>query len=465
MDEVSRNLVVGPALAVNPKVKVIIKFPNWYEHFQANGYDLDQEPRIFAGIYTGTETRDPVNNDQHLQQYESYEIIRYFDNIAPQRNGGGWVDVYGTRYLDRYAEQLWDTMLAKAPQILLFQYSDLLAPARIGDRKAWQSLDTSFKASELDAWSARDGASTPPNYAAAAGYSLDKVNAVVGKLGNPIGLASYKPYQSTGEDFLQNYLGQIGIPVEMTPRFPSDPKTPVLLTEQAKSDKQLVARIKAHLEKGGTVIITSGLLKAIQGSGPDQIGQITELTNTGNILRVNNFWAGAGAGEGSDLGQTQGILVPEISFMTNDAWPVVRGTANGHGAPLLIQDHFARGILYVLTVPENANDLYALPQSVLTSFRQYLMRGFPVQIDAPSLVSLFAYDNKSLVVQSFRDEPAKVTVTALGGFTKLRNVVTGQWIEAQPAAPLNSRHAQMEAARTSFQIDLAPHSFMAFTLE
>jgi hypothetical protein len=39
MDDVSRQLVLGPARAVNPNVKVIIKFPNWYEHFQANGYD------------------------------------------------------------------------------------------------------------------------------------------------------------------------------------------------------------------------------------------------------------------------------------------------------------------------------------------------------------------------------------------------------------------------------------------
>jgi glutathione S-transferase len=113
-------------------VKIIIKFPNWYEHFQANGYDLDQEPKIFDGIYTGTETRDPVTTDQHLQQYESYQIVRYFDNISAGRNGGGWVDTYDTRYLDRYAEQLWDTMLAKAPQIVLFQYSDLLKAAESG---------------------------------------------------------------------------------------------------------------------------------------------------------------------------------------------------------------------------------------------------------------------------------------------------------------------------------------------
>ena len=88
MDQVSRELVVGPARAVNPKVRIIIKFPNWYEHFQANGFDLDQEPKIFDGIYTGTETRDPVTTDQHLQQYESYQIIRYFDNISATGGAG-----------------------------------------------------------------------------------------------------------------------------------------------------------------------------------------------------------------------------------------------------------------------------------------------------------------------------------------------------------------------------------------
>ena len=40
MDEVSRNLIIGPAKAVNPKVRLIIKYPNWYESFQGLGYDL-----------------------------------------------------------------------------------------------------------------------------------------------------------------------------------------------------------------------------------------------------------------------------------------------------------------------------------------------------------------------------------------------------------------------------------------
>ena len=376
MDDVSRELILGAARAVNPKVKIIIKFPNWYEHFQGNGYDLDVEPKIYDGIYTGTETRDPVMNDQHLQQYESYEIIRYFDNIKPGGNGGGWVDIYGTRYLDRYAEQLWDTMLSKTPEIMLFNYGDLVLPAKPGNRDAWSALHTSFDYADMEKVHAASGAPGQANMATVASYSLSQVNAVVGKLGKPIGLASYKPYQSTGEDFLHNYLGMIGIPIELYPQFPTD-AGPVLLTESAKFDPQIVSKIQAQLQKGQNVIITSGLLRALQGKGIEQIAEISE---SGNVLKMQDYWSpsfGPG-GQGFEAGLGQhaipDVLVPEIAFLTNDAWPLVRGIANGRGAPMLLMDRYSKGILYVLTIPENFNDLYVLPQPMLTSIKQFALR-------------------------------------------------------------------------------------------
>jgi hypothetical protein len=64
MREISSNLVLKPARAVNPHVRMIIKYPNWYEHFQGLGYDLDTEASNFDFIYTGTETRDPEMTDQ-----------------------------------------------------------------------------------------------------------------------------------------------------------------------------------------------------------------------------------------------------------------------------------------------------------------------------------------------------------------------------------------------------------------
>jgi hypothetical protein len=457
MDDVSRDLVLGPARAVNPRVKVIIKFPNWYEHFPANGYDLDQEPKIYDGIYTGTETRDPVLNDQHLQQYESYEIIRYFDNIAPGRNGGGWVDTYGSLYIDRYAEQLWDTMLAKTPQMLLFQYSDLLREAQLGDRKAWSDKATSFTESGFEKWHSDSGTTEPITWATAAGYALNTVNAVVGKLGHPIGIASYKPYQSLGEDFLQNYLGMIGLPIDMRPDFPTDVHT-VLLTEQARYDPEIVSRIKKHLEDGGNVVITAALLKALEGKG---IEQIAELHVTGNVLKMDQFWGGFGTRPTA----AASVLIPEVAFQTNDAWPIVRGIANGDGAPLLLMDKYSRGILYVLAIPENPSDLYALPQPALTQIRRYIMTGFPVWMDAPAKVSLFLYDNNTFVVESFLDSNVPVTLSTPGTVNPgspahIKNLITGELIEGKSAAP--KARFPREPQHLEFTVEVPPHSFMAF---
>jgi hypothetical protein len=457
MDEVARDLVYGAAKRVNPKVKVIIKFPNWYEHFQANGYDLAQEPKIFDGIYTGTETRDGEITDQHLQQYESYEVVRYFDNVAPGRNGGGWVDTFDTRYIDRYAEQLWNTMLAKAPEIMLFEWNNLTQSARLGTRP-WSSLDTTFTEVGLDKWHADSGSTQPVTWGTAAGYALDAANAVIPKLGKPIGIASYKPYQSTGEDFLHNFLGMIGIPIDLEPSFPVNAKT-VLLTESARYDPTIVAKIKAHLQQGGNVVITSGLLKALEGRG---IEQIAEIRSTGNVLNVDRYWGAFGAGAGANLGTTEAVQFPEIGFMTNDAWPVVRGTANGRGAPLVLMDRFSKGTFYVLTIPENFNDLYRLPQGVLAQIRRYVMGDFPVSIDAPGKVSLFAYDNGTFVVESYRDEPVKVTVNAAGTFAHIRNLASGAEVDGSAVAQWRGRPT---TPRTTFQIEVPPHSFVAFAEE
>ncbi|MGI4947499.1 MAG: hypothetical protein ACRYHC_02235 [Janthinobacterium lividum] len=144
MTAAARDLVLASARAVNPRVKVIIKYPNWYEHFQGAGFNLETEPKLFDGIYTGTETRDPVMSAQHLQPYESYGIVRYFDNVAPGRNGGGWVDPGGMTSYDRYAEQLALTLFAKAPEITLFDFRQLDRPITGADRGAWQGTGTSY---------------------------------------------------------------------------------------------------------------------------------------------------------------------------------------------------------------------------------------------------------------------------------------------------------------------------------
>ncbi|HEY4935619.1 MAG TPA: hypothetical protein VII44_03515, partial [Puia sp.] len=275
MTEAAKQLVVGPAKMVNPKVKMVIKFPNWYEHFQGLGFNLDQEPAIFDGIYTGTETRDALRSAQHLQPYLGYNIFRYYSNIKPGGNGGGWVDPGGMSTLDRYAEQLWITLFAKAPEITLFDFKQLQRVILTTDRAPWQGEKTSFNFEEMMQPVNLDGGtpSKPSTIARAAGYTFESVDYFLGKLGNPVGIKSYRPYNAVGEDFLQNYLGMAGLPMDQQPVYPENDSL-ILLTAEAAFDSDIVNKIKGSLVQGKSVVITSGLLKALQDRGIEDIAEI-----------------------------------------------------------------------------------------------------------------------------------------------------------------------------------------------
>jgi hypothetical protein len=498
--DAAENLLIKPAKAVNPKVKMVIKYPNWYEHFQGLGYDLEVEPKLFDGIYTGTETRDPETTDQNLQQYESYQIFRYFENIKPGGNGGGWVDTYSIRYVDRYAEQLWDTLFAKAPEITLFEWSAMGRPIQPGERGDWQKLATSFNYDQLLASyqppanaAAAAGSSAPvgasgdrdrrrgfgpdfvvdpsrPTMARVAGYALEQVDPLLDKLGQPIGIACYKPYHSWGEDFLHNYLGNIGIPIDLRPAFPEDASV-VLLTESAKFDPQIVERIKRQLVAGKNVIITSGLLRALSGHG---IEDVVEVDVTDRKILATDYLAGYGAGAGASLegGAHPQIMFPDVRFLTNDSWPIIRALAGGRGYPLLLSNRYSNGVLYIWTIPDNFNDLYRLPTAVTTAIKNYVMAGFPVRLDGPSQVALFAYDNDTLIVQSFRPDEVEVTVSLLDrSTTKLRNLVTQASLNPQPLPPepdrrdFRRRRGPQLERRTTFRLTIPPHSYAAFAAE
>ncbi len=472
MNEAGEELVVKPARKVNPRVKVIIKYPNWYEHFQGLGFDLERGPKIFDGIYTGTETRDPAGTDQFLQQYESYQIFRYFESIAPGRNGGGWVDTFGIKYLDRYAEQLWDTLFAKPKEITLFNWAALLEPIRAGERSAWDKMPTSLRYDEMLAYRPAGaavggvgGEAPAPTLARVAGYSLAQADTFLDKLGQPIGIQSYKPHHSSGEDFLHNYLGLLGIPIDLRAEYPAQADV-VLLTESAKLDPGIVAKIKGQLETGKTVIITSGLLRALQGKG---IEDIAELEHTERRIISDGYSAGFGSGGRTAIAPQAGapaILFPVIRFHTNDAWALVSATSDQAGFPLLLMDRYAKGILYVWTMPDDFRHLYALPVEVTSAVKDVLLKGFPVRLDGPSQVSLFAYDNRTFVVESFLPEPVEVKVSVIGSAARIRNVVSGEVLEGRPPSqpPQRWRRPDYEQ-RVAFDVRLMPHSYAVFAIE
>ena len=460
MTEAATDLVINPAKKVNPKVKIIIKYPNWYDHFQGLGFNLAAGPQLFDGVWTGTETRDPASA-QHLQNYLSYNIVRYFENLRPGHNFGGWVDSGGSNMgMDRYAEQLWLTFFAKAPEIALFAYNQLIGVRLNPDihRTPWQGQGTSFDYDEMMKPVNRNGQTvTPTTIARVAGYTFEKINAFISQLGKPIGIKSYKPFHSLGDDFLQNYLGMIGLPMDMYSEFPTEQKV-VLLTEQAKYDPDIIAKIEAQLTKGNDVVITSGLLKAI----PEKIADIAELRANDKKALVNDFGMAGKA--------NKDILITQVLYQTNDSWEMVsagRPLVNGvSGYPMLLRAPYSKGNLYVMTIPDDFGNLYDLPQGVLNVFRQVLSQDLDLRIDAPAKVGLFLYDNGMFIVESFLDEPITIKINAKEGIDKITDLLSGAVIDKLPAdntpRPFGPRF-KIDDKNNVFTVTLPPHSYRVFT--
>ena len=83
---------LGPAKAVNPRVKVVDQIPKLVRALPGPRLRPGKGAEDLRRHLHGNGERDPVYTDQFLQQYESYQIFRYFENIKPGGNGGGLVD-------------------------------------------------------------------------------------------------------------------------------------------------------------------------------------------------------------------------------------------------------------------------------------------------------------------------------------------------------------------------------------
>ena len=172
----ARHPRYGPQGATR-SVKVIIKYPNWYEHFQGLGFDLDARPAaVRLHLYGHRDARSgrDVSAAAAVRELSRSSATTANPPAAAATSAAGWTPS-STRYADRYAEQLWDTMFAKAPEITLFSWTQLASPApAIAGERPWAADDTSFDWSAM-ADSFHAPAATPeavPGWAHVAGWSL-----------------------------------------------------------------------------------------------------------------------------------------------------------------------------------------------------------------------------------------------------------------------------------------------------
>ena len=388
MREVSEHLVIGPAKKVNPKVKIIIKYPNWAESYQETGYNVPEQKEIFDAVYTGTETRDIRVHDQHLPHYLSYSLMRYMEHAAPGRNGGGWFDAYECYSIDTYLEQLYLTVFSKPREVMLFNgfllYQNVLATGL--------------------------------------GLQMKKLDDIMSHVGEPVGCPVYLPYNAQGEDHVEDALGMLGIPMEPTPDFPEQ-EACMFLTESALKDQQVVEKLKQYVNRGGQAIVTSGFMIGALRLG---LG-IEEMTS----IRYRNRHISAVDFEITDIkDHTRGyvssrekIEFPWLEHRNNATWSLMNAGTEEVKAGILLEDTYGLGKLYTLTIPEMTSQLKYYPMEALTLLR-YLFSGTRrVYLEAVGQISLFTYDNDTFGTYCYiTEKPAKIKVHVKGNVKALKPI-------------------------------------------
>ncbi len=368
MKNFSKDVIIATAKKVNPKVNAIIKFPNWYEAFQDAGYNLEDEPKLFDSIYTGTETRNPTYAQQHLPKYLSYFIMQYFEHVAPGRNMGGWFDPYECTYnLTSYLEQAYLTLFGKAKEAMIFSLGSIIH-------------DKNYTC-----------------FAAALGQAFAETDEILEHLGNPMGIATYLPYHSYGEDNIHNYLGMCGLPMDPYPEYPSKAKL-VFLAKQAAFDPNIVEKIKASLNQGAQVIVTSGLVEQL-GDAFLEFMHVS-YTNQKALVKEYMYSEDGGVTVNGKVASAESIIVPQLKYFTNDVWELAGAYGKDNNFPIVLRSRYSKGRIYVLTIPDNLGDMYHYPAKVWNVIRNSLCQELAYELEGVSGVATFAYDNDTFIIRS-----------------------------------------------------------------
>ncbi|HEV7299680.1 MAG TPA: hypothetical protein VGN72_09970 [Tepidisphaeraceae bacterium] len=252
----SRERILEPARRVNPNVKIILKYPQWYDKYHLNGYDVERQTAMFDLTWAGTELRDPDHNKGSLPrvaQYEGFWVMRWLSHLAggiDGKCGGGWFDEYATSP-NTYVEQAWQTVLGGGREMVLFHYTSLTTPRGESCIAALRpQLPAMFELARL-----------------------------VRSRPLSLGVVSPKPPGSDAGDgrYVFDYAGMIGLPLIPTTQLDPAARSAFVSAENL-ADPAIADRLGQLLDNGGHAVVTDGLLAGLKAD---------HLARHPNLLRVD----------------------------------------------------------------------------------------------------------------------------------------------------------------------------------
>lgn len=241
----AESVFIRPAKENNPEIKMIIKFPQWYDRFHLFGYDVATKPALFDSVWVGTETRGQYTQRfGFVQPYEGFINYRWIKTLAGDKIGGAWFDHGDCDDLD-FIEQAFQSVLAGSRELVIFNFHSFIA-----GHPGHHLLRRDFE-------------------------KLANLAAAVAK--NPVGGATaYKPPNSDagGDLYIMDYIGMFGISLIPESRYPENASV-VFLPTQAATDSSIYEKVIKSIANGAKIIMTTGFIaNAADGEKLARLAQI-----------------------------------------------------------------------------------------------------------------------------------------------------------------------------------------------
>lgn len=376
--EQSKKYIIAPAKEVNPKVTIIIKYPNWYEGHRDNGYDVYNEDLLFDKMAVGIETRNRMVHDQHIPIYSGYIFQKWWPSVDTKKWVGSWLDNYDMKgdYND-YNAQVWQAVLARAPEIILWCAGQLYPTNPSSD--------------------------VYPYFVT----MLPEFDRVAGLLkGEARGVPIYLPYGSTGEYNIFGYLGMAGIPLTPVAQFPAESQN-AIFTLHSLQDPKLADEMLARLRDGKDVFMTWGLWKKLQNT---EFKNTLDLVDHGGSVTSDEFRLRLGWFNQQLIKADRPFTFPRIETTT---WPYARDVAvvrDDYDFGVLLNVQYLKGTIYVLNMPDNSYDLLRLPVQVLNLIRRAFGRELGLTLQGPGGVGMYLFGPDHYVLYNMSDQEASLSL-------------------------------------------------------
>jgi len=390
LTELSESVFIEPARSINPDIAMIIKYPQWYDRFHLFGYDVENETALYDKVYVGTESRGQYTQRfGFVQPYESFVSYQWMKSLAGKKMSGAWFD-HGDCDENDFIEQAWQSVLAGAQELILFNYFDF-----VNGHKGHHLMRRQFS----------------------------QLADLAGKIAtDPVkGVMAYKPANSDayGDLYIMDFMGMLGIPLIPVSNYPTNAKV-IFLPTQAAADTGILAKIETSIASNATLIFTTGFLAHARDGE-----RLAEFAGISWPLVLSPFVADQIVVEGeaetikygldleSDIQLTEGNakLVAlhnsdEISFL------VAREnilTLNTHTFSQVDFDEVGE----VLLCPRPLG-LLEIPEIWTTTLRDQFLTPLGYKFNAPARVAFQPYGDSGWVIHNYNRDTIRIGLSAEG---------------------------------------------------